>query len=78
MIDKQAVVDRMALFLGQPTEEFRDEALLTDLVTDSFVLVEMVIELQEELGVQFGHEELRNVKTVGDLGHLIEGLSRRP
>ncbi len=74
MVSKKIVVERIAGFLGQPIEKFGDEASLTDLVNDSFVLVEMVIELQEEFGVSFGHEELKDVKTVGDLGRLIEGL----
>ena len=75
MLSKQRVVERIAGFLGEPVEKFGDEAFLTDLVSDSFVLVEMVIELQEEFGVMFGHEELKDVKTVGDLGRLIEGLA---
>jgi acyl carrier protein len=74
MVSKQCVVERIAVFLGEAVEKFGDEAILTDLVSDSFVLVEMVIELQEEFGVEFGHEELKDVKTVGDLGRLIEGL----
>jgi acyl carrier protein len=74
MVSKQCVVERIAGFLGEPVAKFGDEAVLTDLVSDSFVLVEMVIELQEEFGVEFGHEELKDVKTVGDLGRLIEGL----
>ena len=74
MVSKECVVERIAGFLGEPIEKFGDEAMLTDLVSDSFVLVEMVIELQEEFGVEFGHEELKDVKTVGDLGRLIEGL----
>ena len=74
MVSKQCVVERIAGFLGEAVEKFGDDAVLTDLVSDSFVLVEMVIELQEEFGVEFGHEELKDVKTVGDLGRLIEGL----
>jgi acyl carrier protein len=74
MVSKQCVVERIAGFLGESVEKFADEAVLTDLVSDSFVLVEMVIELQEEFGVEFGHDELKDVKTVGDLGRLIEGL----
>ena len=74
MVTKQLVVERIAGFLGESIDKFGDDAELADLVTDSFALVEMVIELQEEFGVEFGHEELKDVKTIGDLGRLIEGL----
>jgi acyl carrier protein len=75
MVNKQQVLEQMARFLGRPGERFADDSLLTDLVSDSFVLVEMAISFQEEFGVQFGHEELRGVKTVGDLGRLVESIS---
>ena len=58
---------RMAAFLRQPVERLEDIAVLTDLVTESFILVEMVIELQEQLGVRITQDDLKEVKTVGDL-----------
>ena len=77
MITKRDIIQRIAALLEQPIERLSDDRLLTDLVTDSFVLVEMVIELQEAVGVQFGHDEVRDVHTVGDLVRLIERLSHR-
>ncbi len=77
MIDKQAVLKTMAGFLRQPVEKLSDDAVLTDLVAQSFLLVEMVIELQEEFSVRFGQEELKSVRTVGDLTRLIETLARQ-
>ncbi len=77
MIDKQAVLKTMAGFLRQPVEKLSDDAVLTDLVAQSFLLVEIVIELQEEFSVRFGQEELKSVRTVGDLTRLIETLARQ-
>ncbi len=72
--DKAGVIRAMAKFLRVPVEKLGDDQVLTELVTDSFVLVEMVIHLQEEFGVRFGQEELKGVRTVGDLTRLISNL----
>lgn len=47
------------------------DAVLTDLVSDSFRLVEMAIELQEHYGVLFGQEDMKDLFTVGDLARLV-------
>ena len=77
MVDKTEVVKAMARFLRQPVEKLNDDALLTDLVAESFVLVELVIQLQEEFGVRFGQQELQGVRTVGDLTELIANVARK-
>jgi len=48
---------------------------LVDLVTDSFVLVELAIELQEEFDVQLEAQDLQLVTTVQDLVDLIASRS---
>ena len=48
-------------------EELEDDILLTDLVAESFALIETVINLQEDLNIRLVQEDLRDVKTVGDL-----------
>lgn len=77
MVDKADVVKAMARFLRQPVEKLHDDAVLTDLVAESFVLIELVIQLQEEFGVRFGQQELQGVKTVGDLTELIASVARK-
>jgi len=47
--------------------ELDDSIALTDLVAESFALIETVINLQEELNIRLVQEDLRDVKTVGDL-----------
>ena len=47
------IKDRMSEILNQPRDALADDAELTSLVNSSFVLVEMIIDLQEELGVRF-------------------------
>ncbi|HVF89060.1 MAG TPA: acyl carrier protein [Blastocatellia bacterium] len=76
MIDRESVKESMAAFLKQPASKLSDDLLLADLVTESFALVEMVIELQEEFRVRFIQEDLKNVRTVGDLTGLFESRGR--
>ena len=63
---------KMSSLLRQPVSKLQDDSVLTDLVTQSLLLIEMVIELQEEFGVRLVQDDLKNVRTVGDLTRLIE------
>jgi acyl carrier protein len=63
---------RMAAFLRLSEDKLADDAVLTDLVTESFILVEMVMELQHELGIRLAQDDLKPVRTVGDLVRVIE------
>jgi acyl carrier protein len=77
MIQEDRIRAAIAAFLKQPVEKVSDGIPLTDLVHESFVLVEMVIDLQETFGVRFGQEDLQAVRTVGDLVALIQERSAR-
>jgi len=50
--------------------------VLTDLVVDSFRLVELAIDLQEEYDVMFGQADMVGLRTVDDLVDLVH--SRLP
>ncbi|HVM02601.1 MAG TPA: acyl carrier protein [Acidimicrobiales bacterium] len=62
---------KMAEVLEIPESRVHPDAVLTDLVSDSFLLVEMAIELQEHFEVMFGQDDMRDLRTVGDLAHLV-------
>jgi acyl carrier protein len=53
--------------LGRDGMELDDNMVLTDLVAESFALIETVINLQEKLKIRLVQDDLRDVKTVGDL-----------
>ena len=57
----------MAEMLKMPAARCADHVPLMDLVGDSFELIELVIGLQEEFGVDLVHDDLQSVRTVGDL-----------
>ncbi len=48
------------------------ESNLRDLGIDSLDLVDLVFELEEEIGVQFDDDELLQIKTIQDLMNLID------
>jgi acyl carrier protein len=73
MSNRERVRNQMAETLGHSPEVVADDAVLTDLVASSFLLVEMVIELQEEFDVRFQQADMNEVKTVGQLLDLVDG-----
>jgi acyl carrier protein len=58
---------KMSKLLRIPVARIQDDSVLTELVTDSFILVDMVIQLQEDYEVRIVQEDLKPVKTVSDL-----------
>lgn len=68
---KDQVRSKLAGYLNRPAEKVQYEAALTDLVSDSFRLVEIAIELQEDFGVRLVQDDLKAIRTVGDLADLI-------
>lgn len=71
MLAQATVKDKISQFSKLPISKLQDEALLTDVITESFVLIEMIIELQEEFNVRFVQKDLQDIKTVGDLTQLF-------
>jgi len=71
-IKSEEIKNRIAEVLNISVERFNDETILKDLVTDSFLLVEMAIELQEDFQVRFSQEDLKEVGTIGDLIFLTK------
>jgi acyl carrier protein len=72
MASREDVRAKMAEFLGHPVQKLQDDTVLTDRVTDSMILVNMVIDLQEEFRVRLMQDDLKEVKTVGHLLALFE------
>ncbi len=53
-------------------KELTNESSFKDLGIDSLDLVDLVFELEEEIGVEFQDEELLKLNTVKDLLELID------
>jgi len=71
MIDPGAVKAKIAEFLELPAERLDDSAPLAGLVQESFLLVQLLLELEEEFDVRLVQEDLKDVRTVGELVHQI-------
>ena len=67
----EQVYGRIAEVLGVPGSRVRPEVALTDLVSDSYRLVELAIELQDDYDVIFSQADLGGVETVQDLARLV-------
>lgn len=77
MTETNQIREKIASLLRQPVARIRDDSLLSDLATESFVLIEMIIELQDDLGIRLVQEDLKNVRSVGDLIRLLENQSAK-
>lgn len=59
--------------LGVETEKVTSNAeFVQDLNADSLDLVELIMQLEEEFGVEISDEEAENIKTVGDALEYIQ------
>lgn len=72
-VSRDFVKVKIAEFLKVPADELREDMVLSNLIADSFMLVELVIELQDICEVHLQQEDLKDIKTLGDLAGLIEG-----
>jgi acyl carrier protein len=66
---------RIAEALGVSESRVQPDVVLTDLVSDSYRLVEMAIELQDDYDVIFSQADLSEITTVGDLADLVRTRS---
>ena len=63
------------LFLDIKPESIENEKPLADYGVDSFLLLEMIVAMEEQFGVTFEQSEITAevLKSVGSLARLVEG-----
>ncbi len=66
-----AVAERISVTSGIAIESLRPDTALADLAMDSFLMVEVTVDLQEEFDAIFSQEALHKVVTIGDLVDLL-------
>lgn len=76
MIGYDEVTARMAEVLSVPRERLTPETTLAELVSDSFLLVEMAVDLQEEFDVMFNESDVKDLRTVGDVVELLRSRAQ--
>lgn len=67
------VAARVSATLSVPVDGLNPQTTLRELAADSFRLIEMSVDLQEEFDVIFTQEQLREVATLDDLTRLVQG-----
>ncbi|MCI0504568.1 MAG: acyl carrier protein [Gammaproteobacteria bacterium] len=72
----QAIKQQLAVFTKIPVERIKDDAEITDLVADSFMLVEMLLLLQDHFSIELEQEDLEEVVTVAQLVNLVRNKIR--
>jgi acyl carrier protein len=78
--DKKSVtLDLLARIARKNPDELREEMeLVADLGMDSPKALELLIELEESLGVEIGDDAAAGLNTVGDVLGLVDSLGRAP
>lgn len=67
------IVEKIAQLVRRPIGDIREDRQLRELVQDSFTLVEVVIDLEEEFGVHLSQDDFAKIVTVRDLVDFIGG-----
>lgn len=73
---KDIVKQKISTFLKVPLNRIDDSMRLKGIVPDSFMMVELLIELQEEYSVRLMQEDVENIDTVSDLVNLIAARAK--
>ena len=61
----QALISEL---MGLDKSKITEQAdFIVDLKADSLDIVQMLIAMENEFGVEFGDDEMHNIKTVGDV-----------
>lgn len=65
--------NRIAQQLNIPVDSITaDSKLVDDLKADSLDIVELVTSLEEEYNIEISDEDIKNIRTVGDVVRFIE------
>jgi acyl carrier protein len=75
VITFDAVASRIASVLRVQASVLTPDTTLKDLAADSFMLVEMVVDLQESFSAYFTQASLREVSNLGELVALLQDTS---
>jgi acyl carrier protein len=68
----EAVASRIAEVLRVSADALTPQTMIKDLAADSFMLVEMIVDLQEEFDAVFTQARLREVGNLGELVGLLQ------
>ncbi|MGI5848927.1 MAG: acyl carrier protein [Christensenellales bacterium] len=71
---KEIIIEKLMEQLDLERDEIKmDSSFVDDFEMDSLDMVEMLIELEKETGIKIPNEEVKGIKTVGELLAYLEG-----
>lgn len=72
-MEKQDIIELIAIILGiDPAEITTDSDFYDDLNCDDKEMVELKLQLEDKLKIEFDEDEFGQIETVNDLFELIE------
>jgi acyl carrier protein len=71
MTDADPIKAEIAVFLDRQADRLEDSTMLSELVPDSFLLVELYVHLQHKFGAEISSDEAAVIATVGELVERI-------
>jgi len=71
-VDFDLMASRISSLISVPIERLAPDATIAELVPDSFMFIEVAVDLQEEFDVILSQHDLKDVHTLGDLAELLQ------
>jgi len=71
-VDFDLMASRISALISVPIERLAPDATIAELVPDSFMFIEVAVDLQEEFDVILSQHDLKDVHTLGDLAELLQ------
>jgi acyl carrier protein len=71
-VDFDLMASRISSLISVPIERLAPDATIAELVPDSFMFIEVAVDLQEEFDVILSQHDLKDVHTLGDLAALLQ------
>lgn len=72
MISQDMVIQYIASFVKLPTHKIQPDMHINDIVADSFLLVEMVLSLQEDFNILLDSDDFVGIESIADLTTLVQ------
>ncbi len=76
-VTNEVVIEHIRALLGHPAERVTPATRVSDLIADSFAMVDLAVDLQEEFAVILTREAWQAAVTVGDVTRLVCEQSAR-
>jgi acyl carrier protein len=69
--DFDQIAQQISSLISVPVARLTPQTTIAELMPDSFTFVEVAVDLQEEYGVVFDQDDLKTLRTLGDLAALL-------